>query len=178
MAYTTETTIVTGTTILSTWANTYVRDNVEWLATNAPCCRAYNNANISHSSSGSYQAVTFNSNRFDNAGMHSTISNTSRFTVPASSAGKYLVGSCIEFAGNATGGRAAAIKLNGATYLAQDLIPTAAAGLGTGTCVTTTYSLAVSDYVEVYGFQNSGGALNMNSNPNISPEAWALWLRN
>lgn len=175
MAYTTETTVVAGTTIDASWANTNVRDNVEYLATNAPACRVFNSATISHTTSAAYQALTYDSERFDNATMHSTSSNQSR--IIATAAGKYVVGGGLEFAASATGQRNAALKINGATFVGQDGGGSTGGG-GINCNPSAFYSFAVSDYVEMLGYQNSGGALNMNLNANISIEAWAFWVRN
>ena len=42
--------------------------------------------------------------------------------------------------------------------------------------VTTIYQLTAGDYVEVRAYQNSGGALNVNSTANYSPEFWMVRL--
>lgn len=178
MAYTTETTIVTGTTIQSSWANTYVRDNVEWLATNAPCCRVFNSVDFSHNSSGSYLAVTFDSERFDTASMHSTVSNTSRITIPASSTGKYIVGGNISFAANATGERRCGSRQNGTTFISLDAQPTASGASATELNPNTVYAFTAADYAELMAFQNSGGTLAVSFGANYSPEFWAFWFRN
>ena len=86
MSYSAPFTAVAGTAWRAADWNTNGRDNIAWLATDSPSCRAYNNANISMTS-GAATAVTLNSERFDNAAMHSTSSNTSRITVPTGGGG-------------------------------------------------------------------------------------------
>ncbi len=178
MAYTTPRTWVAGEVTTAANLNTHVRDNIAWMATDSPACRAFNNANISHTASGSMQAVTMNSERFDNASVHSTSVATSRFTIPTGGGGKYIIGGLLSFANNATGNRGGRMRVNGTTDVAGQI--TAASTGGTDTSdftITTTYALAAADYVELMGFQSSGGALNMLVQANFSPEAWVTWYR-
>lgn len=132
-----------------------------------PLCRVYNSANESLTS-GVDTAITYDSERFDNDTMHDTASNTSRLV--AKTAGKYLMTACVRFAANATGQRSAAFRLNGSTYLVSNLANAAAAGV-TDVNVTCVYDMAINDYVEVIANQSSGGALNVTTQGNISPEA-------
>lgn len=132
---------------------------------------AYNSANISHTTSGTWESVTHDSERFDTDNLHSVSSNTSRITIRK--AGKYAIGGLIEFAANATGLRGARIRLNGATVLAQVVSANLGAGDPTPIAVQTVYSLAAGDYVELQGYQASGGALNMLASANYSPTFWA-----
>jgi hypothetical protein len=136
-------------------------------------CRVYNSAAISHTTSGTFQALTFDSERFDPSGMHSTSSNTSRITVPR--AGKYLIGATIRFALSATGARQVRLRVNGATTIAQ--CNTAAySGLEMVLNISTVYQLAANDYVEVLAWQDTGGALNLQASAEESPEFWASLL--
>lgn len=133
--------------------------------------RVYNSANISIVTSGTPQALTFNSERFDSDAFHDTGSNTGRLTVPTGKAGKYEIGGHIEFAGNATGYRMALIRLNGSTYIAREHTRPASTET-VGLSVVTLYDLAEADYVELVALQSSGGALNVNVAGNYSPEFW------
>jgi hypothetical protein len=178
MAFTTPATAVAGNILTASWLNTYVRDNVAWSATDSPACRAYNNATISHSSTGNWQAVTLNSERFDNAAMHSTSSNTERITVPSGGAGKYLVAGNLAWLQNATGQRQLGIGVNGvATFAAVQGGPIVSGTVNTNLAVMAVYSMAVADYFAMGGFQDSGGALDMTSQANYSPEFYAFWFR-
>jgi hypothetical protein len=61
------------------------------------------------------------------------------------------------------------LKINGATvvnYRAQ----AAVSGFRSSMEISTLYQLAIGDYVEVFVYQNSGGALSVNSLANYSPE--------
>lgn len=130
--------------------------------------RVYNSANESITNA-TLTALTFNSERFDNGGMHSTVTNTDRLT--AQTAGYYLITGNVSFATSGTGDRYLYICLNGtATIIAlQGGIPSGAAGQLVLN-VSTVYHLAANDYVLLVVFQTSGGDLNVESSANYSPE--------
>lgn len=111
---------------------------------------------------GSFTAVTFNQEDFDVGSMHDNATNNTRITIPANKGGIYLLISTLEFAPNATGGRSIDIFLNGSAQIAY----ISATGTNHDVQVlvaTTIYSLSASDYIETRGYQNSGGALDINS---------------
>lgn len=135
-----------------------------------PQARVYNTANLSLATSGTFAALTFDSERYDNGGLHSTAANTSRLTAPVT--GLYSIGCSVAFASNATGRREVVIQLNGTTNIAWD---TRTAVNGERTKVTLSgveYHLLAADYVEVVAMQTSGGALNVETQANYSPEFW------
>jgi len=155
--------------------NAYVRDNAKWLGTDKPHCRVRNSANISHTSTGNYQALTFDSERVDVGAMHDTSTNTGRLTVPAGGGGFYQVGGCIEFASNGTGRRGIQVRLNGTTVIARQEAQAISANDHPLT-ISTVYQLAAGDYLELLGFQSSGANLNMLASSAYAPEFWAHWL--
>lgn len=112
--------------------------------------------------------LAFNSERFDTDGIHDTVTNNSRLT--CKTAGKYLIIGNIHFAANATGARAIHIRLNGATFIANDGRASASATDVNVLTISTLYQLNAGDYVELTVWQNSGGALNVLSSANFSPE--------
>jgi hypothetical protein len=144
------------------------------LNTPVPSARVYNNANISHATSATFQALTFNSERWDSDEIHSTSSNTGRLT--CNTAGLYLITGHIEFAANATGNRGARIRLGGSTNIASALRPAATGGDISDVSVAVTYRLAETEYVELLSYQSSGGALNVLSSANFSPEFSMTWI--
>lgn len=150
-----------------------VRDGIVYLGTNKPRCRVYNSANISLTTA-TTTALTFNSERYDVGGCHSTSSNTSRLTVPTGEAGVYTIGGAVEFASNTTGERILAIRLNGTTDLARQRVDSA--GGQVALTVFTDYALVAADYVELTAYQSSGGALNVLATGNFSPESWMRWV--
>lgn len=127
--------------------------------------RVYNTSNISTLDS-TWTSATFDSERWDTDTIHSTSSNTSRLT--ATTAGKYLIIGHIFFASNSTGQRAVRIRLNGTTIIAQQ--STSSVHTSRRFSIPVIYDMAATDYVEIQGFQDSGGALNMVAIANMSPE--------
>lgn len=130
--------------------------------------RVYNSADISLTS-GAQTALAMDSERWDTTGFHSTVSNTSRLTVPV--AGKYLISGTVSYAFHALGGRMAAIRLNGTTHIVEaQCAPVGLASQYTQINVATIYDLAANDYVELIGYQDSGGSLAAKNYPNVAPE--------
>jgi hypothetical protein len=128
--------------------------------------RVYNSANIAVSSAG--MVLTFDSERFDTDGMHSTTSNTSRLT--ATVAGKYHISGTVLFANNVNGARGLQIQLNGTTFLAIVRVPTVTGTDTTGITINTIYDLAVGDYVELFAYQGTGSPINILAGAAYSPE--------
>ena len=103
--------------------------------------------------------ITFDSENYDTNAFHSTVSNTSRLTVPAGKAGKYLVFGQLGYNGNATGQRQAEILLNASGGYAKNIALNNGSSYLTTPSFSTVLTLAVADYVELGGYQDSGGAL-------------------
>lgn len=135
----------------------------------APACRAYNSANIAVASS-TFVPLTFDSERFDTDGIHSTSSNTDRFVAPI--AGVYRIWCEVFWSG--TGGlKAIRARLNaGGTTLGESDQPAGGNAMG----IALEYALAAGDYVFFDVFQSSGGSLNINTGANYSPEAGISWI--
>lgn len=134
-----------------------------------PQARVFNSANISITTA-TVTALTFNSERYDNGGLHDTGSNTSRLTAPIT--GLYSIGASVRYAANVTGIRNTLIRLNGATFIATDTRTATAGGNATDVTLGAQYQMVAGDYVELVVFQDSGGALNVTSAGNLSPEFW------
>jgi hypothetical protein len=156
--------------------NTYERDNIAWMATDSPCCRVYHNAAQSITT-GTDTVLSFNSERFDNAAMHSTSSNTSRITIPTGGDGKILFGAVVEYASGNTGGRGCYVKLNGTTYIAKMVLGANPDGGSSSVTNTSSYAMSAADYLQIYAYQSQGSSLNVQSSSAYSPEAWAFWFR-
>lgn len=131
-----------------------------------PACRVYHDVAQSITNA-SHVTLAFNSERFDTDTIHDTVTNNERLT--CKTAGKYLIVVNVLFDANATGTRELALILNGATNIGRQTAP-ASATQPTGVTVATVYDLAVNDYVTVMVYQSSGGALNVDSYGNQSPE--------
>lgn len=139
-----------------------------------PACRVFNSAAISIPNS-TTTALTFDSERYDPTGMHSTVTNTSRITI--STAGLYLVTGHVAFAGNATGFRWIAVSLNGTTTLLamHNQLSVTAADQALFS-VSTVWKFSPGDFIQLLVNQTSGGALNVNSAADYSPEFSATWI--
>lgn len=125
-------------------------------------CAIYNSTSQSIPNATS-TAVTFNTEIFDTDGFHSTATNTSRITIPAGLAGKYQVNACLTYGANGTGLRTFAIYKNGSVYQwAPQALGSASLNAG-GVSFATVVDLAVTDYIEMFAYQSSGGSLGTNS---------------
>jgi hypothetical protein len=173
MAYSSPATVVTATTITSTWGNS-VKTAVDYLA-NPPACRVYHNAAQSLADN-TATIIAFNSERYDTASMHDTVTNNSRITIPA--AGLYLV----TFTGDMANDNdylyiETLFVLNGATFIAGSTIGASTVAFPKP-FLSTVYKFAVNDYVQVRILQDntSGNANNLSSGGNYSPEFSATWI--
>ncbi len=93
--------------------------------------------------------------------------NIGRFTNTSGTTKVYTISSVVSFAANATGVRAITLCLNGTTTAsgryAETLIPAVSAADSTVITISTNIVLAANDFIEVYAYQTSGGALNIGS---------------
>lgn len=118
-------------------------------------------------STGAITAITFDSETEDSFNFHSTVSNTDRLTVPTGYGGHCELAGFVEFDPNATGMRQAAVRKNGSTWIGGFSINATAGGNYTRiTVATPNVSCADGDYFQLIVFQDSGGSLNVNAQPN------------
>ena len=127
--------------------------------------RVYNDAAITVSTA-SVTALTFNQERFDSDGTHSTVSNTGRLT--AVTAGLYMITAHIEWGSSTTGFRQIGLRLNGATAIAYN--NTAPISGSWPQSIAAIYRMAADDYMEVAVYQTSGGNLDVLAGGNFTPE--------
>ena len=111
--------------------------------------------------------IVLDNERYDTDTIHDNIAFNTHLT--CRTAGKYIITGCFMIAAHATGQRTAAIRLNGVTYIAENRQVGLAAVLLAIT-VAAIYDLAITDYVELVVYQNSGVALNVLAISNYSPE--------
>lgn len=137
-----------------------------------PRCRVSKSATQSIANSAT-TSVTFDTEDFDDGGMHSTTSNTSRITIPTGGAGTYMVGGMVEFAANATGQRTIYVVLNGTATQATVTNVTASGTVASRLACATLVQVVAGDYLELQVNQNSGGALNVS---NSNTHFWATWV--
>ena len=120
-------------------------------------CLLTNSANISLANNTTV-TLTWDQEVLDSDAYHSTSSNTSRITIPAGKAGKYLVTSKVQYTSNSGGRRIVQIKKNG-----SDLWDFESADPGSSELQlqgVAIIDLTVGDYVETTAWQNSGVSLN------------------
>lgn len=176
MAFVTPITWTTNQLVTAANNNEQIRDNMNavWFQ---PAVRAFHNANQSIASA-TFTALAFNSERIDQSAggastMHDLVTNNSRLTCRV--AGVYLIGACLAFAGGAgtTGQRYGELFLNATTIIDADSRP----NNGTSNVffnLSCIYPLIVGDFVECRVYQDSGGALNVITSANVSPEFWMV----
>lgn len=121
---------------------------------------------------GVWSVLTIDTEVVDTYGGHSTVSNTSRYTCQL--AGWYRVCARAAFAVNGTGSRGARVHVNGA------YIQGAANLVGAGTLngvveASHLVQLAVGDYVEIAGGQNSGAALSTAFANEAASMMYVIW---
>jgi len=179
MAYTNPPTRSTGNNITAAIWNSDLANNFKWFAHEAtggaPACRAFNSTNFSVADN-TLTAITLNSERYDIGGCHSTVSNTSRLTVPSGGGGIYSIGGSATFDANATGVRLLLIRLNGTTDIGANGVSSASAGGSQQINVSSDFRLAAGDHVELVAFQSSGGNLDVLQAGAYSPEFWFRWV--
>lgn len=175
MPYTSPTTVVTGTTIASTWGNS-VKAATDYLA-NPPACRVYNSANLSIPDN-ALTALTFNTERYDTDSMHSTVTNTGRITF--TTAGIYNVGFVGSFDAAAQAITYAEVNIRraGTDVIANQALATIPVGFTVPLHVTTQFKFAAADYIEVVVYQDNAAnvARNIVAAASKSPEFWATWV--
>jgi hypothetical protein len=155
-----------GTDGKSLIADSAQSSGLSWSYPSMPTTRVYRSAGVSQSSSGNFQVVQWDAESWDSDTMHSTVSTLGRLTAPV--AGKYLVVANLVFSANVAGKRYAAIakNANGApnpTQIFRSDAATVISGDNSSCMVSMVVDLDIpggtADYVEIYGYQNTGGSL-------------------
>lgn len=124
-----------------------------------PHAGAFNSAAQSVNDS-TQTALTLDSEQYDVGALHSTVSNTSRMTIGAGQDGYYHIVGKSEFAASAVGQRILSIYLNG-TAISRTRYPLNSATVVSTFEVSTMVPLVATDYIELFAYQDSGGALNV-----------------
>lgn len=132
------------------------------------------NSGVQATASGSFTAITFDTEVFDVHGFHDAGANTERLTVPAGYGGTYLVGAHVSTAANGTGIREAYIYRNAAQVGEGTRITSPSGTERASMMVVTLLALAAGDYVDVRVGQTSGGSLNTYRINNLTPKLWAV----
>lgn len=146
-------------TLASDW-NAYVDNGMAWLDGGRPVVHITQASGSTQTlTTATYTAITFTTETIDRRSQHSTSSNTSRVTATAD-LGTYAVFGQVAFAGNTTGDRRAKLVTNGTTDIVGPfgIFPSGSA-FGTSCCAGIWIPASSTDYIELYGYQSSGGNL-------------------
>jgi hypothetical protein len=106
-------------------------------------------------------AVIFDSEEFDTDGFHSNVTNNTRITIPSGKGGYYNLVGQITFQANSSGSVRTASFFKNGTQIAQMTLNQQGAAANTIILLNKIVSAVATDYFEIKGEQNSGGALNV-----------------
>jgi hypothetical protein len=136
-----------------------------------PSTRVYDSTTQSVPSATS-TAFTFDTERWDSSNLHDTVTNPSRITI--TSPGKYHITGNIEWPTAGGSRRIILIRLNGTTIIAQTETDLPASQTITQN-ISTDWNFAANDYVEILGYQDSGGPLTIAASTGYQAEFSATW---
>lgn len=105
--------------------------------------------------------ITWDSETFDTDSYHSTTTNTGRITIPSGKAGYYLVNCGLRYESGGNGQRDAYLIKNSGGVDTQFSLTCQDGDEPVGLQLTGIIYLAVSDYVRVETYQNSGGSTDV-----------------
>ena len=121
-----------------------------------------------------WTAISLDLTTVDSYGGHSNVTNNTRYT--AIVAGWYLCCGTVSFAVSATGNRGAALAVNGTRVMGGGAFGgSIASNSPTLTTPARLLFLNAGDYVEVHGYQTSGGALNTASSSDLDSGLTVTW---
>lgn len=116
-------------------------------------CRAYT-AQVMTLHTNTWTAIALEKEAFDTDNIHDNVTNNSRLT--CKTAGMYLIEGALLFDANGFEHRMAGLDVSGVTRIARGEAARADIAYPTVVLVAL-WNLAVNDYVELVGFQDSGG---------------------
>lgn len=125
---------------------------------------------------GVWAAIAQDATGTDTYGMHSNVTNNTRAT--AQVAGWYWPSGAVAFASNTAGARGARFAKNGTAVAGTAAFGSAlnvAGATGYG-AVSLPISLGVGDYVEIQGYQTSGGNLNTFTSSDVNSSLALFFL--
>ncbi len=161
MAYTSPSTRSTGYVVGATQWNELVM-NDRWAnqsdTDGKPLCVAYRSTNQTIANS-TITAITWNAETLDNTGMHSTATNTSRYT--ATSDGWHRIRAQLVWASSAAGNREVYILFNGTGNNYGDVKTPNVGAVAMGMQITVEAALTAGQFFEVFCAQSSGGNLDI-----------------
>lgn len=147
-----------GSVLTATAYNNHIANTENFLV--PATCGAFHNTTQSIANA-TFTAIGFNSEptNWDTDTIHSTSSNTSRFTL--TTAGLYLFNISVSFAANATGRRLVAVREGGTNFEGIGGIQVSQPQVAQVNASWVVNVISTSTYYEFVAFQDSGGALNL-----------------
>lgn len=136
-----------------------IRANQQYFASTFPHCNI-KETTAQSIATGTWVPMTSDEEISDIGGMHSTVTNTSRVTIPAGEGGLYRAAAIVTFVANSTGNRFLGFGKNGVAPLAA----TSAVGSSTLDHVLSasqSFVLAAGDYLECMVYHTVGVPLNV-----------------
>ena len=109
-------------------------------------------------SNAAWVSLAFDANAYDYGPVHSTSTNTTRFTAPAT--GEYHVVGQVTFSADSTGQRGIRIIKNGTVATAYTLVDATGGSHHTYLNASASVEMTAGDYVEIQVYQNRGSSLN------------------
>lgn len=125
--------------------------------------RVYPSANVSIPNA-TYTALAFNTESFDTDNYHSTVTNTSRLTVPTGKGGMYRVSWGITIDPSSAGSyRIANVRKNGSTTISPNQYGFPSSTQPAILYGSDLFQLVAGDYIDLLIYQDSGSAKNVYS---------------
>lgn len=125
----------------------------------------YRTGSAQNINNGTWTILTFDSEYFDTDSYHSTTTNTGRFTIGTT--GYYQIGAQLAWSASSSGVRHHRIVKNGSTDIVYRVLGVATpSGSEVSYEINYLASLTSGDYIEFQVYQDSGGTLTADVNPN------------
>ena len=116
-------------------------------------------------------AITWSSENFDTDAIHSTATNTNRFTIPSGKGGYWAFMFQVKWASNSSNSRYLFVSKNGTDWLQQEM--TATNGNFNQT-ITGIIDASATDYISCAALQTSGGNLDISAGDYQKAQFWYL----
>jgi hypothetical protein len=149
-----------GSILTAAQLNTYLTAAVTFLI-NVPAVELRQTSAQSFANGSTTTAMTWDTEDFDNDGMHN---GTNPTRVTAQTAGRFLTGGGIAWTGSTTGRRGSWYRLNGSSVKpsGECMLQAGSASVVALPVRTISTFLNVGDYLELMGYQEAGGSLSTN----------------
>jgi hypothetical protein len=147
-------------------ADSTAATGLKWAAANVfSGASVYKTGSAQNINNGTWTVLVFDSEYFDTDSYHSTSTNTGRFTVGTT--GYYQIGAQCAWSANASGVRHHRIVKNGSTDIVYRVLGVATpSGSEVSFDINYLAYLTAGDYIEFQIYQDSGGTLTTDVNPN------------